>query len=101
MLHRYIEKMPRWLVLAARRVMSQYGGDASGIWTDHPNAEELQERFDAFAGIGQKAAMVVEILERTSASLSKIWNEPNLPTTSICAASSCGPGLLTETTLTT
>jgi uncharacterized HhH-GPD family protein len=64
-LHRYIEKVPRWLVLAARRVMTEYGGDAGAIWSDHPAADELQRRFDAFTGIGQKkAAMAVEILER-------------------------------------
>jgi len=64
-LHRYVEKMPRWLVLAARRVMDAYAGDATAIWADHPSADELQRRFDAFIGIGQKkAAMAVEILER-------------------------------------
>jgi uncharacterized HhH-GPD family protein len=64
-LHRYVAKMPDWLVLAARRVMSQYHGDAAAIWSDQPSADELQLRFNAFAGIGQKkAAMAVEILER-------------------------------------
>ena len=64
-LHRYVERMPGWLVLAARRVLSQYQGDASAIWSDHPAADQLQSRFDAFVGIGQKkAAMAVEILER-------------------------------------
>jgi uncharacterized HhH-GPD family protein len=64
-LHRYIEKVPRWLVLAARRVMTDYGGDAGAIWSDHLSADVLRRRFDAFTGIGQKkAAMAVEILER-------------------------------------
>lgn len=64
-LHRYITKMPRWLVLAARRVLTEYGGDAAAIWSDQPSAEVLQRRFDDFTGIGQKkAAMAVEILER-------------------------------------
>jgi uncharacterized HhH-GPD family protein len=64
-LHRFVENMPRWLVLAAQRVVSDYGGDAGAIWSDHPKADELQRRFDAFTGIGQKkAAMAVEILER-------------------------------------
>jgi uncharacterized HhH-GPD family protein len=64
-LHRYIETIPRWLSLAGRRVVSQYGGDAKAIWSDQPTADELQRRFDAFTGIGQKkAAMAVEILER-------------------------------------
>jgi uncharacterized HhH-GPD family protein len=64
-LHRYIVKMPSWLVQAAQRVMSHYNGDAGTIWSDNPSADELQRRFDAFTGVGQKkAAMAVEILER-------------------------------------
>ena len=64
-LHRYVTKMPRWVVLAARRVVTTYGGDAHKIWSDEPTADELQRRLDDFVGIGQKkAAMAVEILER-------------------------------------
>ena len=64
-LHRYINKMPRWVVLAARRVVDLYGGDASAIWSDNPSADILQKRFDDFLGISQKkAAMAVQILER-------------------------------------
>jgi uncharacterized HhH-GPD family protein len=64
-LHRYVENVPRWISLAGRRVVKEYGGDAKAIWSDEPTADELQRRFDAFTGIGQKkAAMAVEILER-------------------------------------
>ena len=64
-LHRYVETIPRWLALAGQRVVNEYGGDAGRIWRDEPTAQELQSRFDAFIGIGQKkAAMAVEILER-------------------------------------
>ena len=64
-LHRYIKKMPRWLVGAARRVEQDYHGDASAIWSDRPSAVELQRRLSEFHGIGQKkAAMAVEILDR-------------------------------------
>ena len=64
-LHRYIKKMPRWLVGAARRVEQDYHGDASAIWSDRPSAVELQRRLSEFHGIGQKkAAMAVEILNR-------------------------------------
>jgi uncharacterized HhH-GPD family protein len=64
-LHRYVSKMPVWVVLAARRITDRYGGDAGRLWSDQPRADELQRRFDAFVGIGQKkAAMAVEILER-------------------------------------
>jgi hypothetical protein len=37
-LHRYVEKMPRWIVRAAQRVLDRYGGDASTIWSDRCGA---------------------------------------------------------------
>ena len=65
MLHRFKVNMARWVTLAARDVISHYGGDASAIWSDSPTAVELQRRSVQFAGIGQKkAAMAVELLER-------------------------------------
>lgn len=64
-LHRFVEKMPQWIVSAARRVVNEYGGRAEAIWSGGVTAETLRHRFDAFDGIGQKkAAMAVEILER-------------------------------------
>jgi uncharacterized HhH-GPD family protein len=64
-LHRYREKLPGWLVAAARSVLHDYAGDAARIWNDHPTARQLQQRLDRFPGIGQKkAAMAVEILDR-------------------------------------
>jgi uncharacterized HhH-GPD family protein len=64
-LHRYVEKLPRWVVSAASRVIRQYGGDAGAIWSDDPTARELIARLEQFDGISQKkAAMAVEILER-------------------------------------
>jgi uncharacterized HhH-GPD family protein len=64
-LHRMVEKVPSWVSLASRRVLDDYGGDAATIWSDEPTAADLQQRLDAFEGIGQKkAAMAVEILER-------------------------------------
>ena len=64
-LHRYVNNVPAWVVSAADRVLTTYGGDAGAIWNDRPTAAELQDRLRAFDGIGQKkAAMAVEILER-------------------------------------
>jgi uncharacterized HhH-GPD family protein len=64
-LHRFIENVPAWVVLAATKVIDDYDGDAERIWSDEPTARELQQRLIAFVGIGQKkAAMAVEILER-------------------------------------
>jgi uncharacterized HhH-GPD family protein len=64
-LHRFVKKVPRWLVQAARLVLCEYEGDAGQIWSGSPRADELQRRLDEFPGIGQKkAAMAVEILAR-------------------------------------
>jgi len=64
-LHRFVGKMSRWLVEAARIVVTDYAGDAGAIWSSSPDADVLQQRLEAFPGIGQKkAAMAVEILER-------------------------------------
>ena len=64
-LHRFVEEMPRWLVEAAQRVVSGYGGEAGAIWSDNPRAADLAARLRSFRGIGQKkSAMAVEILAR-------------------------------------
>lgn len=64
-LQRFINTIPRWVVAASKKVISEYGGDAGRIWSDRPTADDLERRLDAFPGIGQKkAAMAVEILQR-------------------------------------
>lgn len=64
-LHRYVNNVPGWVSAAARRVLTDYDGNAAAIWNDRPTAAELQRRFEAFVGIGpKKAAMAVEILIR-------------------------------------
>ena len=64
-LHRYVNKVPSFIVDACSIVLTQYGGDASQIWGGDATAFEVQRRLKAFPGISQKkAAMAVEILER-------------------------------------
>jgi uncharacterized HhH-GPD family protein len=64
-LHRYVDRVPTWVVDAARIVTDQYDGDAANIWRSDPTAREVHQRLDAFPGIGQKkAAMAVEMLVR-------------------------------------
>ena len=93
-LHRYIEKMPRWLVGAARRVEQDYHGDASAIWSDRPSAVELQRRLSEFHGIGQKkAAMAVEILNRDlRVPVDGTWWAATWLSMCTSGASSSGPG---------
>jgi uncharacterized HhH-GPD family protein len=65
-LHRFVNQVSGWIVDAADIVTERYEGDASAIWEKTPTAADLRARFDEFPGIGQKkAAMAVEILERT------------------------------------
>jgi uncharacterized HhH-GPD family protein len=64
-LHRHVNEAPEWLVRAAARVVSEYGGDAAAIWSDNPRAADLATRLRRFHRIGQKkSAMAVEILAR-------------------------------------
>jgi uncharacterized HhH-GPD family protein len=64
-LHRLVNTVPKWVHLAAVKVIEEYGGDTGAIWGDEPTAAALQARLQAFVGISQKkAAMATEILER-------------------------------------
>lgn len=62
-IHRFPNQTSGFVVEGARRVIAEYGGDASAVWHDEPTARELQARLTQFKGISQKkAAMAVEIL---------------------------------------
>jgi len=65
MLHRFKQTLPRWISAAARRVIDEYGGDASRIWHAGDSVIDVTERLSAFDGIGRKkAVMAAEILTR-------------------------------------
>ena len=65
MLHRFKETLPRWISAAARRLLDEYGGDASRIWPAGDSVIDVTERLSAFDGIGRKkAVMAAEILTR-------------------------------------
>ena len=64
-LHRFIDKMSKFLSLAIRRIDNQYQGDASEIWNGNPSSAEIVYRFLEFDGVGPKiASMAVNILAR-------------------------------------
>lgn len=64
-LHRFVHTLPRWIVAAATRVLTEYSGDVRRIWPDGAHVLEVTERLLAFDGIGQKkAAMAVDLLTR-------------------------------------
>lgn len=65
MLHRFKNTLPRWISLAAQRLLQEYAGDATRIWVEGSHVLEVIERLAAFDGIGRKkAVMAVEILTR-------------------------------------
>lgn len=65
MLHRFKEVLPRWISKAAARLLDEYAGDASTIWSGVPSVLDVVERLSAFDGIGRKkAVMAAEILRR-------------------------------------
>ncbi|MDH4140883.1 MAG: hypothetical protein OEV43_09975 [Coriobacteriia bacterium] len=65
MLHRFKNTLPRWISSAARRLLDEYGGDATRIWASGSHVLEVTERLAAFDGVGRKkAVMTVEILVR-------------------------------------
>jgi len=55
-LHRFVADTAKYLVLACRRLVSQYSGDASNIWANDPGAVEVLRRLREFDGIQQKIA---------------------------------------------
>jgi uncharacterized HhH-GPD family protein len=62
-LHRFRHTLPRWISLAAARIIAEYAGDASRIWAPGSSVTEVSERLCLFDGIGRKkAAMAVELL---------------------------------------
>ena len=62
-LHRFPAKMSRSLILACKRLVSDYDGDASNIWSGDPGAAAVLTGLQEFHGIGQKIGnMMVRLL---------------------------------------
>jgi uncharacterized HhH-GPD family protein len=60
---RYPPQMAQQTVEAAKKVLSNYNGKVENMWADNPTCTKIQQRFEAFPGIGQKkAAMATDVL---------------------------------------
>lgn len=57
-LHRFPAMVGRYLSATAAVLLATYGGDARGIWRDHPPTDSLSARFRQFPGIGPHKAMI-------------------------------------------
>lgn len=64
-LHRFPRTMAKYFKAASKRVVNEYGGDASKIWNDTDSAQKIQERLNEFSGISQKkSSMMIKMLIR-------------------------------------
>ena len=64
-LHGFPHDMARYSMAAVRRIVKEYGGDASRLWNDKPSSATVIKRFLEFEGIGQKiSTMATNILAR-------------------------------------
>lgn len=64
-LHRFSERMSKYLHAAIRLIAVEYQGDARAIWSGSPSSSELVCRFLQFPGAGAKvASMAANILIR-------------------------------------
>jgi endonuclease-3 len=64
-LHRLVDTMAGIFHLGIRKIVEDYGGDASRIWQGNPTSAALVRRFREFKGAGPKiASMAANILVR-------------------------------------
>lgn len=63
--HRFNDKCAEDFYFAVQKIREDYGGDATGIWSDNPSSGQLVSRFLEFKGVGPSIAnMAANILAR-------------------------------------
>ncbi len=64
-LHRFPGNMARRVQQLCRVIADRYGGDASAVWRDVPDGEELSRRISALPGFGeQKTLITIAVLAK-------------------------------------
>lgn len=64
-LHRFPKTMALRVKLACQKVIDDFSGKASNVWTGDFTSKEIHDNFESFKGIGQKkASMATNILVR-------------------------------------
>jgi endonuclease-3 len=65
LLHRFPHETAHFIFSAVQRIVKEYDGDASRLWSDSPSSATVIKRFLEFEGIGHKTStMAVNILAR-------------------------------------
>lgn len=81
--HRYPGSMAHRVQGLCRVISEQYGGDASRIWTEAKDAQDLQRRFHALPGFGaDKARIMVGVVAKQLGVKPRGWKTvaPDWPT---------------------
>lgn len=64
-LHRFPDKMAKWIKEASQKIKQEYNGETESIWKNVRNSRDIFRRLKEFKGIGQKkASMATKILVR-------------------------------------
>ena len=58
-LHRFPVSMAQRVYGLCQVIANEYGGDPTRIWTEAPDAKELQRRFAALPGFGAAKARIM------------------------------------------
>jgi len=75
-LHRFPRTLTKWIISASKKLVNEYGGNASNIWPNGTMAKTVLNRLEEFDGIGQKKSRMMGRFLGTYFGVSLTnWNE--------------------------